>query len=96
MTDRWTSELLLRFINVGFEVVEVLTRICSLVLAGLDEPEESCCKQGSQNRSYPIDPMLGGKRSICHARPKASGRVERSTSIVYSYVRSASMESEMA
>jgi hypothetical protein len=59
LADTWSSEILFRVVYIGFEVVEVLTRICSLVFARFDEPEEAGCKKRSEEGTNPINPMLG-------------------------------------
>ena len=44
--DDWACEILFRVIRGSLEIIKVLAGVRSLVLAALDEPEKSGCKDG--------------------------------------------------
>lgn len=67
-TERWIPaadgrppQILCRLVNIGFQVVEILTGIGGLVLASFDEPEEAGCQDTAQARAKPVDPVLTGE-----------------------------------
>ena len=61
LTDDRSRDVLFRLIDVCLKVIKVLAWICRLVLASFDEPEEARRKEGSQDGTEPIDPVLSGE-----------------------------------
>jgi hypothetical protein len=90
LADRRSAQIFFRIVNIGFEVIKVLSWVCRLVLAGFDEPEEAGGEDCAQEWADPVDPMLARKGAVRYAGAEAPRRVKRSTGIVYSYAELAS------
>jgi hypothetical protein len=67
---------------LGLEVIEILTRVCSLIIEELDDSEERGGKEGSQSRPKPIDPVVPVEFMKNNIGSEGSSWVERTTGIV--------------
>ena len=62
-------------------VVEVLTRVDSLVFDHLDDSVHAKRQQGTQKRANPVDVVVSREVPCNHAGSEASGRVQATTSV---------------
>jgi hypothetical protein len=59
----------------------VLSRVDLLVVKVLDESVETSSDRGSEERTNPVDPVVGGEGVRHNGGTKASGWVERTSSV---------------
>lgn len=72
----------LRVKCLSFEVIEILARVCSLIIEEFDDSEERAGKEGSQSRSKPIDPVVPVELMKDNIGSEGSSWIERTTSII--------------
>lgn len=65
------------------EIVGVLVGVGSFVFEGLDELVETGCKNGSQHRADPVNPVIAVKVPVDECWPKRSGRVQTAAGEVH-------------
>lgn len=71
LVDARRHEQVLLVLHLG-RVVLVLSRICRFVLQDLDEFVEACSDDGAEDRTEPVDPVVGLEAGVDDCRAEGA------------------------